>query len=641
DAIRQIVAERRGTAPGRRARSVDELAHLLDRAGDLTIDELSDRVASAEEKVRGNPLEEMLTRRRAIALPFAGDQWRFVLTESYGRYAAAFGKDAMSRVRVSIEPGSAAPSSPPLIEMDAREIVPETMVEAVITPTAARREILTRYVALAGPTTVREIVDRYGWNERWIEDRLTEWQRTGKLVRGKFRAEVLQPEWCSRRIAEIGRRKALAALRRQIEAVELNVFAELVQRWQHVEPRERLSGPEGVAAVLRQLYGLARPAKAWERDYLRVRLPGYDPVWLSQFVSSGEPVWVGDTNLDPKSDTIMLTRLRFFARGTGSLWLGNDVTADVLAEKLSEQARVVLRIIEEEGASFTQDLEAVSGFTTIAVKESLRELVAAGLVTNDTIEAMREIVRWRPLGPRNPPDPTRWLPADYSPSANRKIVQRRPNLRRLPKWRRPDKPGVAASAWSGRWSLVRRLGTLGRAGSEEDKALQIARYWLDRYGLVSRECWRREKPPLPWRTIYRELKRLEFRGEVRRGYFVKGLGGAQFASVSAVELLRAIASEEISDKPFVLLAASDPANVYNFPLDVIERDPLSRPRGAGALLVTRGGRVAISVEGRGRRIAIAEGLGNDEVMRAKELLAEHLRGEKGARYLMLPDIRPT
>ncbi|HVF39900.1 MAG TPA: DEAD/DEAH box helicase, partial [Gemmatimonadaceae bacterium] len=158
DAIRQIVAERRGTAPGRRARSVDELAHLLDRAGDLTIEELSDRVASAEENVRGNPLEEMLTRRRAIALSFPGDQWRFVLTESYARYAAAFGKDAMSRVRVSIEPGSAAPSSPPLIEMDAREIVPETMVEAVITSTAARREILTRYVALAGPTTVREIV---------------------------------------------------------------------------------------------------------------------------------------------------------------------------------------------------------------------------------------------------------------------------------------------------------------------------------------------------------------------------------------------------------------------------------------------------------------------------------------------------
>jgi len=122
---------------------------------------------------------------------------------------------------------------------------------------------------------------------------------------------------------------------------------------------------------------------------------------------------------------------------------------------------------------------------------------------------------------------------------------------------------------------------------------------------------------------------------------VKGLGGAQFASLAAVELLRSIAAEETESKPFVVLSASDPANVYSFPLDQSIRDPLSRPRGAGALLVTRGGRVAIAVEGRGRRIVIADWMEKNDVVRAKELLAEHLRGEKGARYLMLPDIRSS
>ena len=131
---------------------------------------------------------------------------------------------------------------------------------------------------------------------------------------------------------------------------------------------------------------------------------------------------------------------------------------------------------------------------------------------------------------------------------------------------------------------------------------------------------------------------MEFRGEARRGYFVRGLSGAQFATPTALDLLRAIAAEGQDAKPHVILAASDPANVYNLPMDLADRDPLSRPRGAGALLVTQGGRVVLSIEGRGRRTVSAEGVSREEIIRAKELAATHLRGEKSARYLMLPDI---
>ena len=191
------------------------------------------------------------------------------------------------------------------------------------------------------------------------------------------------------------------------------------------------------------------------------------------------------------------------------------------------------------------------------------------------------------------------------------------------------------SGWTGRWSLVRRRGTLGPDLPEEERAERIARQWLARYGIVSREWWRRERPPVSWRSIYRELKRLEFRGEVRRGYFVKGLGGAQFALPDAVEWLRTVASEDQSAAGFVVMAASDPANVYNLPLELVDRDPLSRPRGSGALLVMRGGRVAIAVEGRGKPIHC----GGLAVLRrdhaAKKAFLEHLRGEKAARYLML------
>jgi ATP-dependent Lhr-like helicase len=150
---------------------------------------------------------------------------------------------------------------------------------------------------------------------------------------------------------------------------------------------------------------------------------------------------------------------------------------------------------------------------------------------------------------------------------------------------------------------------------------------------VSRDWWRRERPPVSWRTIYDELKRLEFRGEVRRGYFVRGLAGAQFALPDAVERLRETAAMDAGNAPFFVMAASDPANPYTLQLEGIDRDPLSRPRGGGALLVMRAGRVALAVEGRGKRVVAAEWLTPDEAVEARRVLSEHLRGERGARYM--------
>ncbi len=623
EAIEQTLAERRGAAPGRRARTNDELAHLLDRAGDLSGEEVRARIASVEEGVRGDPFVELLQSKRVVAIELGradAKEWRFILTENYPRYISAFGVEQLGRVR----------ATPELVEQPAAAAVPDVLRHPAINPSVARREILARFLSQSGPITVMEITDRYGWEREWVEARLVEWERTGKLVRGKFRRQLSDIEWCSRRIVEIGRRRALAALRKQIEAVELPQFAAFMQRWQHLDERDRLDGEGGTAAAIRQLYGIARPPAAWDRDYLRSRVRGYDPAWLSQFTTTGEPVWAGEGKYDAESGAIPLARVRFFERGTGAIWLADDGVA-----VLSDQAKQVRDTIAEEGASFIRDIQTITGLTMLSVREAIRELVAWGLITNDTVEALREIARWKPMMPRTAPDPTSWLPADYTPSANRRIVQRRPNLRRLPKWRRPDRPGSAPSGWTGRWSLLRRRSTLGPELPEEERAERVARQWLARYGVVSRDWWRRERPPTSWRSIYRELKRLEARGEVRRGYFVKGLGGAQFALPDAVEWLRAVALEDASQSAFIVMAASDPANVYNLPLELVDRDPLSRPRGPGGLLVTRQGRVAIMVEGRGRRHVVAEWMSAEDTAVAKQMLIEHLRGEKGARDLML------
>ncbi|MDQ3998225.1 MAG: hypothetical protein M3303_14550, partial [Gemmatimonadota bacterium] len=292
---------------------------------------------------------------------------------------------------------------------------------------------------------------------------------------------------------------------------------------------------------------------------------------------------------------------------------------------LGNAAIRVRDVLAKHGASFFADLQDTTGLGTYAVRDALRELVAAGIATNDTVDALHDVVRWRPVGAARgqAPDPTRWLPADFVP--RRPVVQRRPNVRRLPKWRRPDKEG-GERAWAGRWSLVRTPGTLGPSAEIDVLAEEVARQWLDRYGVVARDWWRREHPAVPWRDIYHVLKRMEFRGEVRRGYFVRGLAGAQFVRPDAVEELRAAATAaEGAELPVVVIAASDPANPYNLPpAPGVQPDPLTRPRGRGALLVMRGGRVLLAVEGRGRSIRVRPDLGDEELSAAAAALAEHL-----------------
>ena len=629
EAIEQLLAERRGTAPGRQARTADELAVLLDRAGDLAPEELRARVADADGWLGAtDPMAELLNAGRAVAISF-GEEWRAVLTESIGRYAAARAPEMISRVRAGAT----------LVERDAANVIPAAMLNVVLEPKVARREILARWLALAGPVTVAEVQARYGWPAAWIEKRIGEWEENGKLVRGRFRREVEEPEWATRRIVELARNRALAALRKQIQAVDLASYTAFLQQWQHLDPREHLDGASGVSAILQQMTGLPRAPGAWERDILPARLDRYDPAWLAQLASNGSIVWAGGSRPDA-GNAPALASVRFFPRGEGAIWLDEEDEAPLTANAVA-----VREALERIGASFIADVQAATGLSSLSVRDALRELSAAALVTNDSIEALREVVRTRSIpgraqSARGQPlqDPTRWLPETFQATPGRPVYQRVPNQRRLPKWRRPDLPGPT-SGWVGRWSLLRAPGTWGTRPDEEEHAEHIARVWLERYAIVTRDWWRRERPPVGWRAIYRELKRLEYRGEVRRGYFVEGMGGAQFALPEAVERLRA-QPEVDADAPVIVMAAADPANPYTLPLESIARGSLVRPRGAGALLLTRRGLVLMNAEARGRRISIAGDASDADITEAARLLGEYLsRGTPaGARAARDPRI---
>jgi len=323
-------------------------------------------------------------------------------------------------------------------------------------------------------------------------------------------------------------------------------------------------------------------------------------------------------------------RLRFFLRSEGALFVEPPVAAE---EGLSAPARAVYELLKTEGASFASELQAAAGLRPGALNSALSELALGGLVTHDSLEPLRGFLAGEAASEPEPA-PASALEADLaqrleafqkrrplSPSrlreAKRRVTNRLRNDTRLQiEAAFAPAPAVAASRMApggpaGRWSLVHRAGVLGAPASDEARAERLARILLARYGMVSRESLEREAGAWEWSQLYRVYQQLELRGEVRRGYFVLGLSGIQYALPQAVEDLRASAA---SDGSLVLLNATDPANILGGEYPNTDAPRFSRlPSTHVALLCGRA--VALFEEG-GARITVFDGAAPAAVSRA-------------------------
>jgi len=148
---------------------------------------------------------------------------------------------------------------------------------------------------------------------------------------------------------------------------------------------------------------------------------------------------------------------------------------------------------------------------------------------------------------------------------------------------------------------------------------------LERHGIVTRGAVVAERVPGGFGALYGVLRAMEEAGQCRRGYFVEGLGAAQFALPGAVDRMRAFAAEiagpggsgdrpgsggpagSTSEPPVVVLAAADPASPYGAALPWPDRPGDTagghRPgRKAGALVVLQGGQLILYVERGGKSL---------------------------------------
>ncbi|HSL65632.1 MAG TPA: hypothetical protein VK874_13335, partial [Gaiellaceae bacterium] len=420
--------------------------------------------------------------------------------------------------------------------------LPEAFLESGEEPL---RSLVARYARGRGPFTTAEATARFGID---VEPVLRDLEREDRLVRGELRPGGTEREWCDPDVLRRLRRASLAALRREVEPAEQRALGRFLPAWHGIDRRATLR------EALVPLQALALPVGLWESDVLPRRVPGYRPTDLDALCASGEVVWVG-AGLD---------RVALFFREDAAA-LGRPPAAP----RPEGEAHDAVRAALGRSAEFWYDLLAATELDPETALPALWDLVWAGEVTNDA---------WTPLRAQR----------RYGvPTAQR----RRP--RRFDRRR-----AQAITATQGRWSPAERL------FAEPPDRRALAELLLERHGIVTRDAVRAEGIPGGYGAVYGELRALEVLGTCRRGYFVEGLGGAQFALAGAVERLRELRPREgEDDEPDALvLGASDPAQPYGAALPWPRRAGARAARVAGAHVVLLDGEAALFVDRGGRSL---------------------------------------
>ncbi|MBV9171802.1 MAG: DEAD/DEAH box helicase, partial [Chloroflexi bacterium] len=420
--------------------------------------------------------------------------------------------------------------------------VPDAYLE---TTTDALEGLLLRYARTHAAFTARDPATRWGLPGALVHDTLRRLEERGAILRGEFRPGGTEREWCDPDVLRSLRRRSLARLRREVEPVPATALARFLPAWHGVATES--GSLDRLLEVVGQLEGVFLPWSIYERDVLPARVHGYQPRLLDELCAAGELVWLGRGSLGGEDGRVSLLRrerLDLLVPGTPE-----DPPAEPIHASIREH-------LEKRGASFFREIvSAVPGATDAMVLDALWDLVWSGEVTNDTLAPLRL------------------------------------HLLRKSRTRRPlhlSRTGPPEA--TGRWSLVRPT-----TATSTERAHALALTLLERHGVLTRESVLGEGIPGGFAAVYPVLRAMEEAGKIRRGYFVEGLGAAQFALPGAVDRLRA---ERQAPETHVIqvLAAGDPANPYGATLPWPKQKVPKLQRAAGAYVVTVDGEPTLYVE---------------------------------------------
>ena len=567
-AITATQAELARLVPEQPLRTPEALWDFLKRWGPETLNELARR-APAEEadphELMTGWLTDLEKARRVLRVRLAGvapvDAWQWAVMDDAARLRDALG--------VALPPG-----------------IPDAFTQVVPDPLG---DLVRRFARTHVPFTAAQVAERFGLDIAVAQTALRALVDRGVLTRGRLLpAELggIGEEYCDLEVMRVLRRRSLAALRAEVEPVEPQTLAPFLAQW------HGLGQHRGVAGVLRaieQLAGAPIAVSALESQILPARVTNYAPAMLDELTASGEVIWVGHHQVaGPRGGR----------DGIISLHLADLAPATIpLTEPLSEQdgmgpEHLAVYDLLVAGAQFAPRIGEQAGLSGDRLQTVIWDLVWAGTLSNDTIAPLRALLGATGAAPRSRaavrPRPMRSLGLGSSAIS-------RTNVNRA----------TTDPTLVGRWSAAPL--------PEPDHSVRmhvLASTLLDRYGVVTRTVSASENLGASFNDVYQVLGAAETAGQVRRGYFIEHLGGAQFAQVSTIDLLRTVDSDrksrvERGSLETETLAALDPANPYGAALPWPERTTPTgaRPgRKVGAAVVLVNGELAVYLEKGGRTV---------------------------------------
>jgi ATP-dependent Lhr-like helicase len=576
--IDQTDAELQRLAPDRRARGLEGVADLLRGLGPLTAAEVAERLEpvpdtaeseetndagdAGEDDTAAVPqasvedarvlLDALTTARRALKVGIAGEE-RWVVIEDAGRLRDALG--------VPLPPG-----------------IPEAFTESVRDPLG---DLVSRYARTHGPFTTADVAARFGFGTAIALGALRRLADARRLVEGEFRPHGTGTEWCDAEVLRRLRRRSLAALRHEVEPVDQSTLGRFLPAWQHVGGR--LRGVDGVVSVIEQLEGARIPASAWETLILPARIQDYNPGMLDELTNAGEVLWAGAGTLAGNDGWVSL-HLADTAALTLPVPTGLETTP--------LQQEILATLGGGGGYFFRQLADSVGSQDDGELVDALWDLVWSGLVSNDTFAPVRSLVS----GGKTAHSTRRAAPR-----------ARLHRGRALPRPTMPSRQGPPTV--SGRWSIVPVADT-----SSTRRAHALGETLLERYGVVTRGAVTGENVLGGFALVYKTLSGFEEMGRCRRGYFVEGLGAAQFATAGTIDRMRGYVDQQEraergdrSAPSAVTLAATDPANPYGAMLawPALPEGTGHRPgRKAGGLVVLVDGQLVLYVERGGKSMLV-------------------------------------
>lgn len=425
-------------------------------------------------------------------------------------------------------------------------MLPAGLPAAFLAPVAdPLGDLVSRYARTHGPFRGDHAAQRFGVGVTVVHAALERLASRGRVLEGEFLPGGFGREWCEAEVLRSLKRRSLARLRKQVEPVSRQSLARFLPSWQGIlQPRRSL---DGLLDVIEQLQGMPLPASDLERDILPRRLSGYKPSDLDELCAAGEVVWRGIEGLGQGEGRIALFLTDYYSRLAPPCPPVEDPLAERIRELLARQGALFFDAIVRSLAGFSRD-----------VLDALWALVWAGVVTNDTLAPLRSLRR--------------------QASGKRPVRRGRDRFRSRRESRTPGSEG--------RWSLL--ISDEGNRPTATERVAAIASQLLRRYGILTREMAASENLAGGFAGLYPMLKAMEESGKIRRGYFVAGLGAAQFSNPGAEDRLREFknSSEEATLKTLVL-AATDPANPYGTVFRWPDADiDGSRPqRAAGARVI--------------------------------------------------------